>query len=167
MSCERMESRILAYVDGRLKESERAEVQKHLDGCPACRVQATEFSSVSNLLDELPMIEPSPAFDARVRARIAAEPVKQSWWAQLWTSIRPAPRLAFATSVLLLATLYVSYRGFAPDAPAIPPQIADTEMMQDLSVMEDHDTLSNFEPLKELPPPVDATAGADDDQQDM
>jgi hypothetical protein len=32
--------------------------------------------------------------------------------------------------------------------------------------MEDHDTLSNFEPLKELPPPVDAN-GADDDQQQM
>jgi len=36
MSCGRMETRILAYVDGRLKESERAEVQKHLDGCAAC-----------------------------------------------------------------------------------------------------------------------------------
>ena len=30
MGCERMESRILAYVDGRLKESERADVEKHL-----------------------------------------------------------------------------------------------------------------------------------------
>ena len=167
MSCERMESRILAYMDGRLKESERAVVQKHLDACPACRVQATEFSSVSNLLDELPMIEPSPAFDARVRARLAAEPVKQSWWAQLWTNLSPAPRLAFATSALLLATLYVSYRGgFGPDSPVIPPQQADEQMMQDLSVMEDHDTLTNFEPLKELPPPVDQN-GADDDQQDM
>src|SRR5215475_13252509 len=72
MSCERMESRILAYVDGRLSESEFAEVQKHLDACPVCRVRATEFSSVSDLLDELPLIEPSPAFDVRVRAPIAA-----------------------------------------------------------------------------------------------
>ena len=98
MSCERMESRILAYMDGRLSESERAEVGKHLDACAVCRVRATEFSSVNDLLDELPMIEPSPAFDVRVRARIAAEPVKQSWWAWL----RPSPRIAFASSVLLL-----------------------------------------------------------------
>jgi hypothetical protein len=34
--------------------------------------------------------------------------------------------------------------------------------MQDISVMEDHDTLSNFEPLKELPAPVDSE---DTDQQ--
>ena len=87
MSCERMQSRILEYMDGRLKENERAEVQKHLDSCSACRVRATEFSAVSDLLDELPVIEPSPAFDVRVRALIAAEPVKQSWWA--WLNVSP------------------------------------------------------------------------------
>ena len=162
MSCERMENRILAYMDGRLSEAERAEVQKHLDACTVCRVRATEFSSVNDLLDELPMIEPSPAFDVRVRARIAAEPAKQSWWAWL----RLPPRIAFASSVLLLATMFVIYRGGDPGPVPIPPDQADAAMMQDLSVMEDHDTLSNFEPLKELPPPVD-TNSADDDQQDM
>jgi anti-sigma factor RsiW len=161
MSCERMENRILAYLDGRLNESEHAEVQKHLDGCAACRVRANEFSSVSDLLDELPVIEPSSAFDVRVRARIAAEPVKQSWWAWL----RPSPRIAFATSMLLLATVLVSYRA-DNNPPLISPDQADAGMMQDLSVLEDHDTLSNFEPLKELPPPVDANS-ADDDQQQM
>ena len=166
MSCERMESRILAYMDGRLSESERAEVQKHLDACAVCRVRATEFSSVNDLLDELPMIEPSPAFDVRVRARIAAEPVKQSWWNQMWATLRPSPRIAFAASMLLLATVLVSYRGVDQGPIPIPQDQADAEMMQDLSVMEDHDTLSNFEPLKELPPPVDPNS-ADDDQQDM
>jgi anti-sigma factor RsiW len=164
MSCERMESRILAYVDRRLNESERAEVQKHLDGCAVCRVRANEFSSVSDLLDDLPVIEPSPAFDVRVRARIAAEPEKQSWWAS-WGWLRPSPRIALAASMLLLATVFVSYRT-DNIAPPISPDQADAEMMQDLSVMEDHDTLSNFEPLKELPPPVDMNS-ADDDQQDM
>src|ERR1700758_5392372 len=106
MSCERMESRILAYADGRLKESERAEVQKHLDACAICRVRAMEFSAVTDLLDELPMIVPSPAFDVRVRARIAAEPVKQSWWAS-WVGFRPSSRIAFAASALLLATLWI------------------------------------------------------------
>ena len=165
MSCERMESRILAYVDGRLSESERAEVQKHLGACAVCRVRATEFSSVNDLLDQLPMIEPSPAFDVRVRARIAAEPVKQGWWAQLWAVMSPSPRIALASSVLLLATMFVVYR---PDTPAVSvnPDDPVSGMVPDLTVMEDHDTLSNFEPLKELPPPVDAN-GADDDQQDM
>jgi anti-sigma factor RsiW len=157
-----MESRILAYLDGRLNESEHAEVQKHLDGCAACRVRATEFSSVSDLLDELPVIEPSPAFDVRVRARIAAEPVKQNWWAWL----RPSPRIAFAASMLLLATVLVSIRDSGPPQPVMSQPEIEAGLEQDLSVLEDHDTLSNFEPLKELPPPVDATNG-DDDQQQM
>src|SRR5438045_4065814 len=127
MSCERMENRILAYADGRLNESDRADVQKHLDGCAACRVRTTEFSSVSDLLDELPVIEPSPAFDVRIRARIAAEPVKQSWWAPLWATLRPSPRITFAASLLLLATVFVAYRTDNIVTP-IPPDQADAEM---------------------------------------
>jgi anti-sigma factor RsiW len=164
MSCERMDNRILAYMHGRLKESEHAEVEKHLSTCAACRVRASEFRSVSELLDELPAIEPSPAFDVRVRARIAAEPARQSWWAWL----RPSPRVALAAGTLLAAAVWVSYNSTVnpPElrlpAWAMSQQQVDDDLNQDLSVIEDHDTLSNFEPLKELPPPVD-----DDDQQQM
>jgi anti-sigma factor RsiW len=151
MSCERMESRILGYVDGRLKESERLELEKHLSTCAPCRVRVEEFRSVSGLLDELPVIEPSPEFDTRVRALVAAEPVKQSWWAWLHVS----PRVAFAASMLLLAGIWLGvYRQPQVQLPWSNPQVADEQMMQDLPVLEDHDVLTNFEPLKELPPPV-------------
>ncbi len=159
MSCERMESQILAYMDGRLKNSERAEAEKHFATCPACRVRANEFRSVSDLLGELPMVEPTQAFDVRVRARVAAEPVKQSWWAWL----RPAPRITFAASALLLAMLWVGYRSQPVVPLPINPEDADASMMQDISVMEDHDSLANFEPLKQLPPPIDSAADSDDD----
>jgi anti-sigma factor RsiW len=154
-----MEGQILAYMDGRLKDSERAEAEKHFAACPACRVRADEFRSVSDLLGELPMVEPTQAFDVRVRARVAAEPVKQSWWAWL----RPAPRITFAASALLLAMLWVGYRSQPVVPLPINPEDADASMMQDISVMEDHDSLANFEPLKQLPPPIDAAADSDDD----
>lgn len=94
MSCGKMETRILAYVDGRLKENERAEVDKHLSGCAACRLRVNEFRAVGDLLDELPMIEPSGAFNARVHALVAAEPSrKRSWFAWL----TPSPRIAFVS----------------------------------------------------------------------
>jgi anti-sigma factor RsiW len=146
-----MESRILGYVDGRLKESERLELEKHLSTCAPCRVRVEEFRSVSGLLDELPVIEPSPEFDTRVRALVAAEPVKQGWWAWLHVS----PRVAFAASMLLLAAIWLGvYRQPQTQLPWSNPQVADEQMMQDLPVLEDHDVLTNFEPLKELPPPV-------------
>lgn len=147
-----MENRILGYVDGRLKESERLEVEKHLATCAPCRVRVEEFRAVSGLLGELPVIEPSPAFNARVHALVAAEPVKQNWWAWLKVS----PRVAFAATMLLLAAVWLGYfhRQQTPQLPWSNQQVADEQMMQDLPVLEDHDVLSNFEPLKELPPPV-------------
>src|SRR5579859_2540858 len=69
MSCRRMENKILPYVDGRVKESERLEMEKHLASCSACQLRVNEFRQVSGFLDELPQIEPSAAFDVRVRAR--------------------------------------------------------------------------------------------------
>lgn len=162
MNCEKIESRILSYIDGRLKESERQDVEKHLASCSACQLRAEEFRAVSGLLDELPVIEPSPAFDARVRALVAAEPVKQSWWAWLHVS----PRVAFAASALLLAMLWLGfYQRPQPPLPWGNPQVADEQMMQDLPVLEDHDVLSNFEPLKELPQPVQADAAEDTQRQ--
>jgi hypothetical protein len=154
MSCERMENRMLGYLDGRLKESERQDVQKHLAGCATCRLRVEEFRAVSGLLDELPVIEPSVAFNARVHALVAAEPVKQNWWAWL----RVPPRVAFAATTLLVAALWLGFyhRPPTPPLPWSSPVVADEQMMQDLPVLEDHDVLSNFEPLKELPPPVQA-----------
>jgi anti-sigma factor RsiW len=139
-----MENKVLGYLDGRLKESERLEMEKHLELCAGCRLRVTEFRAVSGLLDELPMIEPSPAFDARVHALVAAEPAKQSWWA--W--MIPAPRVALAASMLLLGTVWISSHSGNSGAAQIEAQ--------DAPVLENYDVISNFEPLTELSQPVQA-----------
>jgi anti-sigma factor RsiW len=152
MSCSRMENKILGYVDGRLKESDRLEMEKHLSTCAPCQLRVTEFRSVHALLDELPMIEPSEAFDVRVRARVAAEPAKQSWWA----GFMPSPRVAFAASMLLLGTLWIGTFSGSIDTPID---------QADVPVLENYDVISSFEPLTELPQaPADET---DQQSQDM
>jgi anti-sigma factor RsiW len=153
MSCNRMENKILEYLDGRLKGSERLEVEKHLAACAACRLRVNEFRAVSELLDELPMIEPSRAFDLRVHARVAAEPVKQSWWA--W--FMPSPRVAIAAAMLLLASVWIGKYS------TNQPQIADDQ----LPVLENLDVLSNFDVLSELPQPVQADDAGQQSQQQM
>jgi anti-sigma factor RsiW len=152
MSCKRMEERILAYIDGRVKESERREMEAHFEECPACRLRANEFRAVTGLLDELPQIEPSAAFDARVHARVAAEPVKQSWWAWL----APSPRVAFAASLLVLATVWIGMHSNS-NQPAVT--------QEDIPVLENYDVLSNFEPLTELPQPLQADETGQQNQQ--
>jgi anti-sigma factor RsiW len=158
MSCEKIVSRMLGYIDGRLKESERSEVRKHLASCVPCSLRVEEFRAVSGLLDELPVIEPSPEFDARVHALVAAEPVTKDWWAWL----RVPPRIALVASALLIAALWLGLIE-RPVAPAV--QVDDAQLIQDLPVLEDHDVLANFEPLKELPPPVQNTSDEDADMQ--
>jgi len=154
MSCEKMETRILAYVDGRLKEAERAEVQKHLDGCAACRVRVNEFRAVTDLLDELPVMEPSGAFNARVHALIAAEPRKRIGWFAWFT---PSPRIAFVASMLLLLTVWLGSRQ-GPE-PLIAPEA--------LPVVEnaDYDVISSFAPLSDLSQVPDDDANDNDASQ--
>jgi anti-sigma factor RsiW len=131
---------------------EQREVEAHLATCPACRLRVNEFRAVSGLLDELPQIEPSAGFDARVRARVAAEPVKQSWWA----AFAPSPRAALAASMLLLAAIWIESQprpvtGEHAQSAAVNPANIDPN---DLPLLENFDVLANFEPLTELPPPV-------------
>jgi anti-sigma factor RsiW len=147
-----MENRILGYVDGRLKESERLEMEKHLLTCSACQLRVNEFRAVSVLLDELPMVEPSAAFDVRVYARVAAEPAKQSWWA--WFT--PSPRVAFAASMLLLATVWIGSR---TDNALTAGDIDNID--QNMPVLENYDVISDFAPLSDL-----SQQAPDDDASD-
>lgn len=146
MSCRKMEGKILPYVEGRLEESERLEMEKHVSACAACLLRVNEFRAVSGFLDELPGIEPSAAFDVRVRARVAAEPAKQGWWQ--WFA--PSPRVALVATLLLMATVWVGSRPYEFTAQD------EAQINQNLPVLENYDVLSEFGALTDLPQPAQA-----------
>jgi len=149
MNCKRMENRLIAYLDRRASPADRREVEAHLAACGACRTRAEEFRRLWAVIDELPAEEPSPAFDARLRARLAAEPARPS----VWSWLLPSPRLAFAVSLLLALSVWIS--SLPPVTPPAPPAPAISEaefkMIKDLPVLEDYEVLANFEALSELP----------------
>jgi anti-sigma factor RsiW len=154
MSCERLESRIIAYADGRASEADRRVVEQHIRECAACKARVKGFESVWNVLDELPVHEPSGAFDARLAARLAAEPAKPSMWAWLM----PAPRFALAVTLLAVFSLWISSRTptATPSQPAntaAQAQSGDSDfgMIKDLQVLENYDVLANFDALSQLP----------------
>jgi putative zinc finger protein len=150
MNCTRIETKLMAYLDGRSNARERREVEAHLKTCALCRERAEEFRSVSSLLEELPQIEPSAAFDVRVRARVAAEPQSRGWLAWL----TPSPRVAFAAMLLLALTVWMSSLPTSKDDyPYHNLQTgsdADFRMIKDLPVLQDYDVIANFEPLTDL-----------------
>lgn len=147
MSCERMGTILVGCMDGRASEAERRELEAHLASCTACATRAEEFRRLWSLLDEAPVIQPSPAFDARLRAQLAAEPLPTFW---RW--LMPRPRLALAVvTLLLLAAWIFSLPPAVPNPPAVVRSEEDFRMIKDLRVLENYDVLADFEALSELP----------------
>ena len=70
-NCERIAESLIPYLDGRASSAEQRQVEAHAAVCPACKTRIAEFRRLSVVLDELPGMEPSGAFDAHVRQRIA------------------------------------------------------------------------------------------------
>lgn len=146
MNCERMETLLIAYLDGKARENERRDVELHLAACAACRTRAEEFRRVWGVLEELPAVEPSLGFDARLRQRIAAEPRPR-----LFGWLIPQPRLAFAVSLLLALAVWTSSVAPPPPDLAQVQSEEDFKAIENLQVLEDYDVLKDFEVLSELP----------------
>lgn len=154
MNCVNTQKKLVGYLDGKLTVAERRKFEAHLATCMACRERAEGFRSVWNVLDELPAVVPSPAFDSRVRASVEQEPRRAGFWS--W--IAPSPRMAFAATALLIASVWLSSfqpgrmpGTHAPAGAAIQSTEADFGMIKDLPVLEDYDVLTSFDALSELP----------------
>ena len=162
--CASVESKLVAYLDGRARPTERRAVEEHLAACAACRLRADEFQLLWGALDDLPEISPSPSFDASLRARIAAEPARRRFWHMI-----PSPRLAFAVTALVAMSVWLSS---SPRVKTSPSSAAETSrnapaasvdsdfgMIQNLPVLENYDVVSKFDALSELNVSPDASAG--------
>lgn len=152
MKCEEVSKGLIAYLDMRMDSAERHEVEEHLVNCAACRARAEEFRSVSSLLGEMPSIEPSFGFDARVRQRVAAEP-RRTWLS--W--FVPQPRLALAAVLLIALTVWVAKLPSSNTGTTAPTtETASTEQdfnaIKDLGVLENYDVVTKMDALSELVP---------------
>jgi anti-sigma factor RsiW len=158
MKCQEIESALLGGVNGRLDPKERVALETHLGECPACRTRAEEFRKVWGALDWLPAVEPSPTFDARLRARLAAEKRPARWWTR-WLL---EPRFVVAVAALVVLAVWLGLRPpwghrqpvasptTASQGQAAAEQENDFRVVKDLPVFENYDVVSNFEALSAL-----------------
>jgi hypothetical protein len=162
--CAAMESKLVEYLDGRARPAERRAVEEHLSGCSDCRTRAEEFRALWTALDDLPAISPSPAFDVSLRARIAAEPARRSFWDWM-----PSPRLAFAVTALVVMSVWLSTTPHVTTSPSVISQAVQTSkvtaekdfgIIRDLPELENFDVISKFDALSELP--ASPTASSED-----
>lgn len=71
MDCREFRSKHVAYVDDLLAAVDMEGMRAHLGRCPACARQDTAVRRSLMLVHNLPPIEPSPEFMARLTARLA------------------------------------------------------------------------------------------------
>jgi len=158
MKCEDVEKGLIAYAHGLAAVGERRDVEAHLATCAACRARVGEFRVVSTLLGEVPAIEPSFGFDARVRQKIAAEP-QRGWLGLAWFA--PQARLVLSAAMLVALTVWLvklpanpSHGTVTtPTAMAVAsPSDQDFDAVKDLGVLENYDVVTNMDALSQLVP---------------
>jgi anti-sigma factor RsiW len=148
MKCEDVSKELIPYLDRRANSADRHEVEEHLAACLACHARAEELRRLWSVLDEVPIVEPSLGFDARMRARIADEP--QPRWFRWFV---PQPRLALSVALLLAVSVWISR---LPQDNSGLPGTAQSEheqfqVIKNLDVLENYDVLSKFDALDEVP----------------
>ncbi|MGH9793192.1 MAG: hypothetical protein ACRD5G_00340 [Candidatus Acidiferrales bacterium] len=104
-------------ADAAPRASRDAALRAHLDACAACRAELGRLTALTAAIDaglaQIVSADPSPAFAARVRSRLAerAEERASRWHA--W-----APALAGALTAAVLIAWFVTRFASEPDSPS-------------------------------------------------
>jgi anti-sigma factor RsiW len=140
------EKKISAYLDGELRDDERARIETHLEECAACRAGANELAAVSDALEVLDGLEPDPYFATRVKW-VSTTRKQQGWFSRVL--VPAAAATAAALSLLLGGFLGKAlYAGWS-----IEPADDNGEFAEyyDTSAIEDYPESTLGEVLDDLP----------------
>jgi hypothetical protein len=114
---------ISAYLDGQLEAPDRARVFEHLRDCDACRWLLSDYRALAAAARR-EAAPPVPADLAhRIGRRIDAEPATRFAWRRRLVTAARLP-LATAAAVLVLASLWIVWRGRLPGERVAEPPAA-------------------------------------------
>ena len=114
MTCAELEILLCDYLDGTLRASERAALERHLEGCAACAELAQDASGAAAFLDTVAQAEPPAELMTRILHQVPAgrqiASDKPSWWRRIFGGwfegvLQPRYAMGMAMTVLSLAML--------------------------------------------------------------
>jgi anti-sigma factor RsiW len=118
VTCEHVERNLDAYVDRELDASEASAIRDHVAVCGSCRRLIAQREALSRLVRAVPAYE-APA---RVRARVATQAGRSSWY-------RRATMLAAAAAVVLsMSGGVMMMRGATSRSDAIVGEVVDSHV---------------------------------------
>jgi len=106
MSCHDYRDAIAEFVDGALEPTRQRELERHVEGCPACRALVADLKTIQAAAFTLDRMELPPHLLPALQARLAAEPLPSARARLLAFPVSRAARLAWlaAAAALLLMT---------------------------------------------------------------
>ena len=106
---------------------------------------------ILDAIEQLPYAEPSPDFDAKMRARLDELDAKRPWWQRI-ADLFTAPRVSIAAAAGAAALIvFVILSG--PRHETLPKEVASTEALdiaEDLELFENYELIENLDVLEDL-----------------
>jgi anti-sigma factor RsiW len=141
---------LLDYAAGKLKADVRAQMERHIEACSACREFSGAQQTVWQALEDWEPAEVSLDFDRRLYARIEQDASSWTgWWTRLVRPLNPLFRhampIAAAAGVVIVAGLMINRPSAIPASPA--QRSAQVEALQPEQV---ENALADIEMLREF-----------------
>jgi len=118
MNCHEVREEMLLMAPGESSPQAAA----HVRGCEACASELASLRSTMALLDEWIAPEPSPYFDAKLRARLKSDPEPARGW-QRWLSPisgwKPAMAVALGAVMVVGLNVYKQSEDIVPPPPTV------------------------------------------------
>jgi hypothetical protein len=112
MNCAELEILICDYVDGTLAPALKAEVERHLDQCPACVELARDSAAAVAFMESAAVVEPPPELITKIlydapwnQGRVKAVGLRRRLGAFLGPLLHPKFAMGMAMTILSLSLL--------------------------------------------------------------
>ncbi|PYV13342.1 MAG: hypothetical protein DMG07_14795 [Acidobacteria bacterium] len=157
MSCQTTQSRLEAFLSGRLSGEESRSVRLHLASCRSCAQGLGPVDRIEILAASDAEVEPSADFAARFRARLEshrAQAARPRWSVfSGWSLPRQLAAAGALAGFLALGVYLGVYRLNRPGPAAADIAIAENlPLLRDMKVIENLDLLEDFDAIQGLQP---------------
>lgn len=134
MNCKSVQSRLSAFLDRELPQTEFQEIRTHLHDCEVCAQEAQQLRCLKSLLSAHTVPEPSSDFMERLQAAVRAEqgtmPARQIAIRQVWFTRFNVVTLAGVAACSMFVTFTVITNLHRPTSK---PTKMGTKLSQDVA----------------------------------
>ena len=126
MQCHETRKRMDAWMKNEVPSHVSEEIERHLEYCPACRIEIEAIEQISTHLQALPDVRVPGRLARKTRSAFRGELVRPGlgeWWKSLSFSMRGALCGVVATGLLCGAVLCNSITATGADISSDPYQI--------------------------------------------